>query len=370
MNSTASASNFSQSRRTLEAAINLALAAILVYWCFLIMRPFINVVIWGAIIAVALYPLYLTLKSWLGQRGKLAATLMTLIVLAVLITPIVLLSESLITSALTWAAELESGAARIPPPSPGVQEWPLVGESLYSAWLLASQNLSAALEQYSSQLEGLRNSLLATAAGVGTGSLQMVFSIIISGLFLANAGPAGQAVRAILKRVTGEQRGERLASMSEATVRSVAQGVLGVALIQAILSAVGLLVAGVPAAGLWTLIILVLAIAQLPPFLVLAPIMVYAFSVMEPFGAVLFMIWSLLVSMSDAVLKPLLLGRGLDVPMLVILIGAIGGMISAGIVGLFVGAVVLVLGYELFELWLRDSTPATNQAQDAAEATD
>jgi len=369
MNSTASASNLNQTRRTLEVAINLGLAAILVYWCFVIMRPFISIVIWGAIIAVALYPLYLKLRTLLGQRGKLAAALMTLIVLAVLITPIVMLSESLIASALSWADALQSGVARVPPPSPGVQEWPLVGESLYSAWLLASQNLSAALEQYGSQFEGLRNSLLATAAGVGAGTLQMIFSIIISGLFLANAGPAGGAVSMILKRITGEQRGQRLASMSEATVRSVAQGVLGVALIQSVLAAVGLIAAGVPAAGLWTLIILVLAIAQLPPILVLGPIMVYVFSVMEPFGAVLFMIWSLLVSFSDAALKPLLLGRGLDVPMLVILVGAIGGMISAGIVGLFVGAVVLVLGYELFELWLRDGTPETDQAKEAAQVT-
>jgi predicted PurR-regulated permease PerM len=164
----------------------------------------------------------------------------------------------------------------------------------------------------------------------------------------------------LASRLTGE-RGEEFAMLATKTVRSVAQGVLGVALIQCLLAGVGLLAAGVPGAGLWALLVLLLAIVQLPPILILAPIIVYVFSVSSTTVAVIFMIWSIAVSMSDAFLKPLLLGRGVQVPMLIILVGAIGGMIHSGIIGLFVGAVVLALGYELFKAWLQEGQQTTEQ---------
>ncbi len=186
----------------------------------------------------------------------------------------------------------------------------------------------------------------------------MILSIIIAGIFLASADASAAGTRAVVNRLVGS-RGPKLIALSEATVRSVVQGVLGVAIIQALLSAVGLVAAGVPAAGLWVFLVLLLAIIQLPPILILAPIIVYVFSVADPLTATLFAIWSVLVSSSDIVLKPLLLGRGLDVPMLVILLGAIGGMLLSGIVGLFVGAVVLVLGYELVEFWVTEGDSAT-----------
>jgi predicted PurR-regulated permease PerM len=153
--------------------------------------------------------------------------------------------------------------------------------------------------------------------------------------------------------------------MAGATIRSVAQGVLGVAIIQAILAGIGLLAIGVPYAGIWTLLVLLLAIMQVPTILVLGPIMLYVFSVEATLPAVLFMIWGLLVGFSDNVLKPLLLGRGLDVPMLVILMGAIGGMIFSGIIGLFVGAVVLSVGYRLFTAWLRQDAQAAMDQETA-----
>jgi len=143
-----------------------------------------------------------------------------------------------------------------------------------------------------------------------------------------------------------------LLTLSTATIRSVAVGVIGIAFIQAMLGGLGMMFAGVPAAGLLAIVILVLAIAQLPPLVVLLPVVIYVFSAESTTVAVVFMVWSILVSMSDAVLKPIFLGRGVDAPMLVILLGAIGGMITSGIVGLFIGAVILALGYKLFQVWV------------------
>ena len=140
--------------------------------------------------------------------------------------------------------------------------------------------------------------------------------------------------------------------MSIETIRSVAKGVLGVAIIQALLSGVGLAIMGVPAPGLWAGAVLILAIIQLPPLIVLGPIAFWVFSIADPVPATIFAVYAFIVSISDAFLKPMFLGRGMEIPMLVILLGAIGGAILSGIIGLFVGAVVLALGYEILKAWM------------------
>lgn len=338
--------------RALEAAIRIGLVALVVVWCFNIIRPFITLVLWGAIFAVALYPIFLKLQSMLGGREKLTATLMTLVALAILITPTVMLSESLIESSKTLYAEIDAGTLTIPPPSEKVKDWPLIGEKLDKAWSLASTNLGAALEKFSPQLEAAGKRFLSTAARVGVSILQFVISIIIAGALLVYAHSGSQAIETIAGRILGKKGGKDFVDITGATIRSVAQGVLGVALIQSILAGIGLMVMGVPFAGLWALLVLLLAIVQLPPWIILGPIIVYEYSVAEAVPATIFMVYSLLVSVSDAFLKPLFLGRGMDIPMLVILLGAIGGMILSGIIGLFVGAVVLAVGYSLFVAWL------------------
>jgi len=338
--------------RTMDAAIRISLLALLVLWCFNIVRPFIMPVLWGAIMAVAIYPLFVKAYSALGGRQKLAATLITLFALALLITPAVMLSGSMIESSKTLAADIEAGTLTVPPPSDTVKDWPLVGEKLHGAWTLASTNLEGALEKFKPQVEAVGKWLLSGAAGVGGGVLMFVISIIIAGAFLVYGRSGSQAMESIAGRVMGKQNGKEFVDLTGATIRSVAQGVLGVALIQSILAGIGLLVMGVPYAGIWAVLVLLLAIIQLPPLLILGPIIVYEFSVAETVPAVIFMIWSLIVSVSDGFLKPLFLGRGMDIPMLVILLGAIGGMILSGIIGLFVGAVVLAVGYTLFMAWL------------------
>ena len=361
MNDSAAKSETSEFEETATTVVRLGLAFLLVYWCYLILEPFLPLVVWGAIIAVAIYPLHLNFAARLGNRLKLSATLITLFALAILVTPTIMLTESLVTAARDVAANIDNGTLAVPPPSESVRDWPVVGEQIYATWSQASQNLTATLTQYGPQLEELRDALLAMAGGAGAGLVQMLFSVIVAGVLLATAQPSVAGTRAVIKRLAGD-RGDRMLSISEKTVRSVALGVLGVAIIQSILAAIGLMVAGVPAAGLWTLLVLMLAIVQLPPILILGPIIVYVFSVTDPVGATIFAVYNVLVSGSDAFLKPLLLGRGLDVPMLVILLGAIGGMILSGIVGLFVGAVVLVLGYELVEFWVKEAAASEDVA--------
>ena len=347
-------------QRAVETAIRLGLVLLLAIWCFLIVEPFIIPILWGMIIAVASYPIYGWMLAKLGGRSKLAATLFTLLALALLITPTVMLMGTVADTTQALSRDLHDGSLTIPPPPESVKEWPIVGEDLSTFWSAASNNLGAALTPIAPQLKAAAGWLLSTAAGAGIGVLQFVISIIIAGVILANAVSFGGFLKALATRLTGD-RGEEFATLASKTVRSVAQGVLGVALIQSLLAGIGMLAAGVPGAGLWALLVLLLAVVQLPPILILAPIILYVFSASSTTVAVVFMVWSIVVSMSDAFLKPLLLGRGVEVPMLIILVGAIGGMIYSGIIGLFVGAVVLALGYELFNAWLKQGQQATEQ---------
>ena len=345
---------------TALTALRLAAILLAIYWCYRILAPFIPLVLWGAIIAVAVYPLHLKLAAWLGNRKKLSATLITLLGLIILVTPVVILTESLVVSSMDLAEDISEGSVHVPPPPERVEKMPLVGEELYSSWQLASKDLSAAMKRFRPQLEALRGTLLATAGGAGAAFLQMFFSVIIAGVFLASAKGSLAGLRAVMKGLIGE-RSPRLLAMFETTIRSVAQGVLGVAIIESILAAIGLVVAGVPAAGFWTFLILVLSIVQVPPLLPLVPLTVYVLSTAEPFSATIFVVLSILVVLVDTFLKPVLLGRKADSPMLIVLLGAIGGMMLWGIAGLFVGAVVLVLGWEGLNFWIMESNASATE---------
>ena len=351
-------SEFTQN--TIEAAVRLGLLLFLATWCFKIITPFIVPVMWGVIIAVAIYPLFVKLKSALGDKNKLAATVYTLLTLALLITPTVMISNSIIDTSSIITERYDAGTLEIPPPNESVKEWPLIGEKTHAVWSQASDNLEATLKKYDAETKKVGKAIVSGAAGAAGTILQFVLSIIISGILVANAAGAYDVTIKIFTRLTNEANGKTYADLSKATIRSVAQGVLGVAMIQAVFSALGMIVMDVPAWGLWTLIVLVVAIAQIPPIVILGFVSAYVFSVAETTPAVIFLVYCIVVSSSDGFLKPLFLGRGMSTPMLVILLGAIGGMMMSGIIGLFVGAIILALGYELFMAWLDKTEVASS----------
>lgn len=334
-----------------ESALRIGLIFVLLFWSYQLISPFLIPILWGAIIAVALMPVVLKLKALLGGRHATAATLVTLLGVALLVAPTIILSDSIVGSVQTVATQFEQGDIDIPKPPPEVAEWPFIGEPIHQIWTLASENLEAALQQIEPQLKATGSWLLSQIASSLVSVLMFVISIIVAGLFMAKADTVVPAVKRMATRLVGDQ-GSEWVDLSGATVRSVVQGVLGVAVIQAFLAGIGLFVMDVPAAGLWTVLVLLLAIMQLPPILILGPIIAYVFSYADTTPAVIFAVWSVMTSFADTVLKPLLMGRGLDVPMPVILMGAIGGMLMNGIIGLFSGAVVLAIWYKLFGVWL------------------
>jgi predicted PurR-regulated permease PerM len=340
--------------RTIEMLIRLGVVAILVVYCYQIVRPFVIPVVWGVIIAVAMHPTFARLRAALGDRNGLAATLLTLFTLTVLLIPTAMLSETLVVGAHGIAKSLYAGTLVIPLPPESVASWPLVGERLAQFWHLASTNLQEALSRIGPRLQPVAKWLLSAVTGGGIALLQFVAAIIVAGVIVAHDAAGKRVAQAIAARLADE-RGNELLELARATIRSVARGIIGVALIQSLLAGMGFLVMGVPGAGLWALICLLLAVVQVGIFPVTIPVLIYVFATADTLPAILFLVWSILIGMLDNVLKPLLLGRGVNVPMLVIFIGAIGGFLASGIIGLFLGSVILVLGYQLFLAWLYGS---------------
>jgi len=350
----------------IETSIRLGVIALLVIWCVYIIRPFIIPAIWGIIIATAIFPVFAQLAKALGGRSRTAAGLLTTFGVALLIVPAVLFAGSLVDSGQWLATELDQGTLEIPAAPEAVRGWPIVGERLYGYWDLANKNLEGALQQLGPQLAYVGSGVLSTAAGLGMALLQFIISVVVAGVLLANANGAVSVANNIAVRLADE-RGAELLKVAGATVRSVATGILGVALIQASLLTIGLVVAGVPHAPLWGLILLFLAVVQLPLLLAVVPFIVYVFSASSTTGAIVFTVWTVAAAVSDNVLKPMLLSRGLDLPTLVIFMGAIGGFITSGFVGLFVGAVIVALGYMLFMAWLDEPVAETTQRSGAGE---
>ncbi|HZR63956.1 MAG TPA: AI-2E family transporter [Terriglobales bacterium] len=337
-------------QRGLELAIHIGLLILLIGACIVILRPFIHLILWGIIIAIALYPGFKKLQRLFGGRDGLTAVVCTVLMLVVLIVPVVLLTGTVVQGIQTLARHLKEGTLAIPPPPTNIENWFLVGPSLNKMWSAAATNLSAALAPLAPQMKAAVPVLVSTSAGIGLTVLEFALSILVAGVLLANAQSGAATSRSIAERLFGDRAAE-FETLAGATIRSVTTGILGVALIQSIFATLGFLIMGLPGAGLWGLIFLFAAVLQVG-IVVLIPAAIYAFAIASTSKAVMFLIWCAIVALMDNVLKPLLLGRGVAVPIAVIFLGAIGGFVAMGIIGLFLGAVIVSVGYKLFLAWL------------------
>lgn len=336
----------------IDIFIKIGLLSIVLYISFLILKPFIAIVAWGIIIAIAFSPVINKLQTYYDNR-KLIIISLTLVVIAALVIPTYMLSNTMIDSSKEIIHNAQNGNIHIPPPSESVKEWPIIGEKAYTFWNSFSHNIKETLAPFNTQIKEFVTSMF-TVLGSGISTILMfIGSMIIAAVFLFNAQSSTQFYKQLLKRVVGD-KAEKWANLSALTVRSVVTGVIGVAVIQAFFALIGLALMDVPFAIIWALIIMFLTIIQLPALIIIAPIIAYVFSQGTGTPEIIFTIYMLIVGASDGLLKPLLMGRGVDVPMLVILIGAIGGMILMGMIGLFVGAVIFALTYELFLVWIKE----------------
>jgi predicted PurR-regulated permease PerM len=353
-------------KETLEASatdfvIRLAFLGLFAWWSLELVRPFLPIVIWAVLLAVALYPVYAWLARKLGGRRGLAATVITVLGLATVLGPVSVLAASLTDSVQWLAAGVHAGTLKVPAPPPGVAEWPLVGEQLDEAWTLAANNLDEAVHRYGPAVLPTGGSVLRKIAALGADVLKFVVSVVIAGFLFVPGPRLALGARAFASRLIAP-RGAHFIDLAGATIRNVSRGVIGVALLQALLAGIILYVAGIPGAGLIAFTVLLLCIIQIGPAPVLLPVLVWVWMTQPTTGALILTLLLVPVALLDNVLKPILMARGLTTPMLVIVTGVIGGTLTHGLVGLFLGPVVLSVFYELIVAWTRlGANPAETQ---------
>jgi len=338
----------------LDVLIRAGLVLAMIMLCLQVLSPFLSLMTWALILAVTLYPLHQSVAAKIGGRQGLAATLLVLLGVVVVVVPTAALLSSLGDSVHRLIHDVQNNTLQVPPPREGVAEWPLVGEKVYAFWTRAHTDLPATVQSMQPKIGNLAKTALGFVAGIGSELLHFLASLVVAGIMMAFGEGGARASRSIFARVAGVNRGGEFVDLSTATIRAVAKGVLGVAFLQAIILGICLLIAGIPLAGVLAVIVLVLGIAQVPALIVTLPAIGYLWS-SGNYGtgaAILYSVLLVVAGMADNVLKPLMLGRGVDVPMPVILLGALGGMATAGILGMFVGATLLALGYQIFMGWV------------------
>ncbi len=289
--------------------------------------------VWSVVLAVALYPVFDLLANWLGGRRGLAAALITILLLLIIIGPVTWLALDLVEVPKMIYARLDSGQLSVPAPIETVKNWPLIGEPIFQFWELASTNLTAALAKVAPHLKPVGSTLLGAAGSASMAILQFLASVIVAGFLLA-PGPMLVDGVAMFLHSRVSKRGSEFMQLAGATIRNVSQGVIGVSLLQALLAGIGLTVAGVPGASLIAFGVLVMGIIQIGPSVIIVPVIIWSWMTMETWTAVLFTAYMVPVNLVDNVLRPIIFARGLKTPMLVIIVGVIGGTLSNGIIGL------------------------------------
>jgi len=340
-----------------ELAIRVGALGLVLYWTLILVSPFITIVIWSAVLTVALYPTFEWMALRLGGRRRLAAVLITILSLLVVIGPATWLALGLVESLRMISERIDLSTLALPAPPTAVKDWPLIGDYVYQFWDLASTNLKEAAAKIVPYLKPVGTSLLGIAADAGTGILKFFVGIIVAGFLFAPAPSIVGAVKNFLRRLTPD-RGEEFANLAGATIRAVSRGVIGISVLQALLAGIGLMIAGVPGASLITSAVLIFGIIQIGPTIILAPVVIWSWTAMEPAMALLFTAYMVPVNLLDNVLKPIVMGRGLKTPMLVILIGVLGGTLAYGITGLFLGPIILAVIWELLVVWIREDEAA------------
>ena len=346
----------SNSKNAINTYIKIIVLSILIVWSFFIVKTFILLMIWSIIVAVALYPFYKKVTNvFNGKKKGLLSTLFIVILLALIIMPAFNVTESIVDTSKEIYHNFDNGTLKIPPPNDSVKEWPLVGKKLYGVWSNASSDIESFIKSNPDEVKSSLGWFFDSFKGLMSAVLLSLVALILAGVFMSSAEEGYKTgVKFMDKLMVG--KGKDLMEMCTNTIRSVVKGILLVAVIQGVLAYFGFALIGLSSmAGILSIVVIFAAIIQIPVSLVMIPIIIYVFSFAETTPAIIFAIYMMVVALLDNVLKPMLLAKGLQTPMIIILMGAIGGMIFQGILGLFIGPVVLAIVHNLYTAWVNDT---------------
>lgn len=344
------------SNQSIGAFIKIVVLSVLIIASYLIAKPFLLLIIWSIIVAVALYPFYKKIIAvFKGKKKSLVTTLFILILCSLIIVPSVNLASSTVNSTKELITKFNEGKLKIDPPNESVKAWPLIGTKVYAIWNKASSDIQGFINDYPEQVKSSVGWFFDSFKGALSSVFLSLVALIIAGIFMSSAD-AGYSTGLALANKLMDGEGEKMMTMCTNTIRSVVKGILLVGIIQAVLAFIGFQVIGLSSAVVLAIIVLLFAIVQVPVALAVLPVIVYVFSFADTTPAIVFAIYMIFVALLDNVLKPLLLAKGLETPMIVILIGAIGGMVAMGILGLFIGPVILAVAHRIYITWVNSNT--------------
>jgi predicted PurR-regulated permease PerM len=321
---------------------------------FFVLRPFLPSLVWATMIVVATWPMLRALEARLWHKRSLAVLVMTVAMLAMLAVPLTLAVIAVVERADDMVAWTRAVVTR---PLPELPDWvarmPLVGRKIATEWdALARTSADELAVRASAHAGAVARWVLAQAGSVGTLLVQLLLTVALSAILYTKGESIAAGVVAFARRLAGDE-GVRAAVLSAGAIRAVALGIVVTAIVQAAVGGIGLAVTGVPRAGLLTCVMFMLGIAQIGPAPVIAGGVIWLYSAGQPLWALVLLVWGLVAMSLDNVLRPLLIKRGADLPLLLIIAGVIGGLIAFGLVGLFVGPVILAVAYTLLLAWMR-----------------
>lgn len=346
-----------QGSSSVDRALRMLAVLALISASAFVIAPFISILVWSVVLAVALYPLHDRLRDSSYKRFRIGSALSATVIITASFLLIIIPSLWLLTSTAITAREYlmalkTAGAIAVPPPDPRMMDWPVIGPFLYGLWLRASTDLSGFLLLYEKQWSAMLLRIATSAGGAAVSIAYFMIALALAGFFLHHSSGLERLGRGVLHRLSGE-RSTEIATLVVNTVRGVMKSVVVVSIIQALLAGIGFVLAGIPLAGIWTAVCLILAVMQVGVLPVAIGTIIYAWLNLGTTGAVVFTIWMLFIGVIDNLLKPLLMGQEGKVPVAVVFFGSIGGFIGMGFIGLFIGAVLLAVAYELMIDWVQ-----------------
>ncbi|MFV0360154.1 AI-2E family transporter [Tropicimonas sp.] len=343
--------NVSSDSRTIDLLIRIAILAVFLYLVLTLVAPLTMLMLWAGILCIAIFPLHTALSRWLGGHRVLSAIILTVLGIVLAVGPVAALALGIVEGGHNLIVRIEAGQIRLPPPDEAVKAWPVVGPRLYSFWADAHSNIAGLVQNYGPPALRAGQALLIRLAGFGVDLLTLLLSILVMGVLLVTGPDIMKVLRRFADRIY-RGNGPALLETAGATVRNVSRGVIGVAAVQALLSGILMSAFGIAAAGPLALVILVLCIVQIGSGVVLIPLSIWAWTSMSPQQALVFTVFAVAITFVDNILRPLMMSQGLKTPFLAILVGLIGGVIAYGVVGIFVGPVIIAVFIDLFTVWI------------------
>ena len=351
----------------IDSTLTLVVLAILIIGCFLVLQPFLTAIVWAAILCATMWPLFARVTRWLRGRQGLAALVMVLLIALTMLAPFVIVGVTIAENADRVGDAVRIAIANGPPDPPSwVAGLPLIGESVAATWSRFANDTASLLEEARNYIEPARKALIAGGATVLGGLLQLALSVFIAFFFFRDGDAIIGRARGAIERIAGE-RGHRLAVVATVTVRGVVIGILGTALAQGVLMAIGLALVGIQAAPLLGLATFFLSPVPVGPPLVWIPAGLWLINQGATGSGIFLLLWGLLVVSSvDNFLKPLIISRGSDLPFVLVLLGILGGAVAFGFIGVFLGPVLIAVGYALLKEWAASaSLPGTTTVHKA-----